>query len=123
MKIEIKRWTDNKIILCGEYDSISDCINKNQDADLRSTNLRFAKTIVDNKELKIKKIICLLQERYSIIISDVHIEIGCQKHLPKNWWKFTDEQIANMDSGALEWWKTWKPIIKKIWANGTKGGE
>ena len=89
-------------------------------ANLSSANLRSAKVLVDKKELEINKIICLMQERYSIIISDVHIEIGCQKHLPKNWWKFTDEEISKMDSNALVWWKQWKPIIKKIYMNGLK---
>jgi len=39
MKIEIKnRWTD-EIILCGEYESIKDCLEKNRDANLRGANL------------------------------------------------------------------------------------
>ena len=47
MKIEIKRWTDGKIILCGEYESIRDCLEKNSSAnlssaDLSSANLRYA---------------------------------------------------------------------------------
>jgi len=44
MKIEIKNRWDNKILLCGEYESIKDCLEKNRDAnlmgaDLWSTNL------------------------------------------------------------------------------------
>lgn len=43
MKIEIKsRWDDTKIILCGEYESIKDCLWRNKQANLQSANLRFA---------------------------------------------------------------------------------
>jgi len=42
MLIEIKNRFNNEVILCGEYESISDCINKNKDANLRDANLRGA---------------------------------------------------------------------------------
>ena len=45
--------------------------------------------------------------------SDV-MQIGCERHEIKNWWKFDDEQISKMDNKALEWWRIWKPILKKI---------
>lgn len=35
MKIEIKNRRDNKVIICGEYENIKDCLEKNRDADLR----------------------------------------------------------------------------------------
>jgi len=39
MDIKIKnRWTD-KVILCGKYESIKDCLEKNRDADLRDADL------------------------------------------------------------------------------------
>lgn len=40
--------------------------------------------------------------------------IGCQQHKITDWWGFTDGQIADMATGALEWWKTWKPILQQI---------
>ena len=39
MKIEIRRRTDGEIILCGEYESIKDCLEKNRGADLRGAHL------------------------------------------------------------------------------------
>ena len=47
MIIEIKRWDNNAIIICGEYESIKDCIEKNKDksfyrANLHSADLSFA---------------------------------------------------------------------------------
>src|SRR3990167_9012656 len=57
MKIEIKRWDNNEIIICGEYESVRNCLERNKDksfyranlssanlssADLSSANLSFA---------------------------------------------------------------------------------
>ena len=47
MQIEIKRWDNNKVIVCGEYESIKDCLEKNHEisfyrADLSSANLSSA---------------------------------------------------------------------------------
>ena len=39
MKIEIRNRWDNKIILCGEYESIKDCLEKNRGANLVGANL------------------------------------------------------------------------------------
>jgi uncharacterized protein YjbI with pentapeptide repeats len=42
MKIEIKNRFTDAIILCGEYESIKDCLKNNRSADLHSANLRYA---------------------------------------------------------------------------------
>ena len=47
MKIEIKRWDKNDVIVCGKYVSIKDCLEKNKNksfyrANLRSADLRYA---------------------------------------------------------------------------------
>ena len=42
MKIEIKNRFSEKTILCGDYESMKDCLEKNSSADLRSANLRSA---------------------------------------------------------------------------------
>jgi hypothetical protein len=42
MKIEIKNRYTNEIILCGEYESIKDCLEKNRIADLSSADLSRA---------------------------------------------------------------------------------
>jgi len=42
MKIEILNRYDNKVILCGEYESIKDCLEKNRGANLWGANLRDA---------------------------------------------------------------------------------
>ena len=42
------------------------------------------------------------------------IQIGCENHPIEDWFSFSDEKIARMDDGALDWWKDWKPILKQI---------
>jgi len=42
MKVEIKNRFTDKVILCGEYESIKDCLEKNQGANLQEANLRGA---------------------------------------------------------------------------------
>ena len=43
MKIEIKNRFTGTVILCGEYESIKDCLERNREADLRGAYLRGAK--------------------------------------------------------------------------------
>ena len=35
-------------------------------------------------------------------------------HKWDEWQSFTDEQIANMDEGALDWWKSHKGLIEAL---------
>ena len=42
MKIEIKNRLNGNIILCGEYESIKDCLKRNRGADLSGADLRGA---------------------------------------------------------------------------------
>ena len=42
MKVEIKNRFTGNIMLCGEYESIKDCLQKNSGADLRGADLRGA---------------------------------------------------------------------------------
>jgi len=41
-QIEIKNWKTREIIVCGKYESIRDCLEKNRYADLSYANLRYA---------------------------------------------------------------------------------
>ena len=54
-------------------------------------------------------------DSYNITITPKHIKIGCQYHSKTEWFNFTDDEIAKMDGEkAVEWWRTWKPILKQI---------
>ena len=59
----------------------------------------------------IKAIQC---DTWPVTYTATHMQIGCQFHTLKEWWKFSDEEISLMDSQALAWWKVWKPILSKI---------
>jgi hypothetical protein len=62
------------------------------------------------------------QEIKSIFISEVYpitytfeyLQIGCERRSFGEWWGFSDEEISEMDDGALEWWKEWKDTIKSL---------
>ena len=52
---------------------------------------------------------------YNITITPKHIKIGCQYHSKTAWFNFTENEIRKIDGEkAVEWWKTWKPILKQI---------
>jgi carbonic anhydrase/acetyltransferase-like protein (isoleucine patch superfamily) len=53
-------------------------------------------------------------DKYIITITDNYLKIGCQNHPIDVWEAFTDEQIADLEVGALDWWRVWKPIIFTI---------
>ena len=49
--------------------------------------------------------------RYPVAITRDSMQIGCQRHPIADWLAFDDVAIARMDSGALDWWRQWKPTI------------
>ena len=52
---------------------------------------------------------------YNITITPKHIKIGCQYNSKTAWFNFTENEIRKMDGEkAVEWWRTWKPILKQI---------
>ena len=88
-------------------------------ADLREANLNGANlsganlsgvglkgTKGDGKYIK-----SIRAEVYSINYTASVLQIGCKNHLISEWVEFDDKKIAQMDSGALEWWKKWKSTI------------
>ena len=52
-------------------------------------------------------------DTYMIVFNKHILAIGCKQFKIKEWESFTDEEITDMDSGALEWWKKWKDFIFK----------
>ena len=123
MKIEIKNRFSEKTILCGDYESMKDCLEKNSSADLsytdlhsadlRSANLSSASlsfTIIYGEKIT-KKPIQLYGLKYEVMILEKQIKIGCELHDAKDWGKFKDLRISKMSSDAVDWWKIHKPII------------
>lgn len=74
-----------------------------------SDGMQF-RNVVGNGD-SVKTIIC---EGWNVCIIDEKMSIGCQTHSLKEWWDFSDAEIANMDPGASSWWKKWKPILRSI---------
>ena len=70
--------------------------------------------VVRGDAVATKKVFNLWYDRYNITATDNHIQIGCKQYTYEEWWSFSSEQISDMDKGALEWWKKWKPILQAI---------
>ena len=81
-------------------------------ANLSSANLRSADLRSAIGEMRfIKSLQC---ENYLITYTFNFLNIGCQSHLIEDWKNFNNNEIKNMDDGALEWWTKWKPTIMQI---------
>jgi hypothetical protein len=76
-------------------------------ADLSSANLRYA--VGNSKQIK-----TLQTETYVVTYTNTVMAIGCKQCSIKEWKNFKDREIEKMDSKALEFWKKWNPILKKI---------
>ena len=136
MKIEIKNRLNGNIILCGEYESIKDCLERNRgaylrgadlrgtdlsgadlnDADLSGTDLRgaYLNDAYYNGEKLDKEPIQLLGLKYFILITKEQIKIGCELHKASEWKEFDDKRIIEMNGKeALKWWKEHKDLILK----------
>jgi len=77
-------------------------------ADLCGANLRWI--AAGNK----KEIITHQTKKYQITYTAEVMSIGCKQFLLSEWWEFDDDRIARMDDGALEWWKTHKPLLQAL---------
>ena len=134
MKIEIKNRYTNKIILCGEYDSVKDCLEKNKNANLFGANLSGANLSRANLsgadlsganlsgadmkdayfygEKLVKEPMQIIGLEYFILITLEHIKIGCECHKVDDWKKFNDKRIIEMDGeDGLKLWKENKEFI------------
>ena len=106
MNIEITNRFNDKIILCGEYESIKDCLEKNRGANLEGANLRGANLEGANLEgaKNISLPILNIQgTQHHLFYMAGKISIGCEVHTVDMWLKnyaeigkehsYTDEQI------------------------------
>jgi hypothetical protein len=73
-------------------------------ADLRGADLRGA-------DLSGANLIIITWMHRTVYITTGHIRIGCQAHSLNDWKNFTDDQISEMDSKALNFWKENKELI------------
>ena len=88
-------------------------------ADLRGANLDGAN--LDGEILK-RTPLTVTGLKWSVLITDSFLRIGCQRHSHADWANFSDEQIAQMDSGASAFWTTWKaPLLSMCAAHAAQG--
>ena len=73
-----------------------------EDANLRGADLRGA-------DLKVYQ-----SGKYTAYIQKERTRIGCKYYSNEEWKKFTDDQINNMDAGALDYWNNNKAVIFSI---------
>jgi uncharacterized protein YjbI with pentapeptide repeats len=94
-----------------------------QHADLRDVDLQYADLRnADLQGIDIRWVsgdgerIITIITHYKIVVMSEHdvMAIGCEQHTIDEWMSFSDEEIDNMDTKALEWWKDWKPRIQQI---------
>ena len=81
-------------------------------ADLTGVDLADAN--LTNLLGNMKHIKTVQTDKYLVTYTTRVLQIGCKKYSIEEWKNFDDETILKMDSGALEWWAKWKPIIMQI---------
>ena len=85
-------------------------------ANLRGANLRGANILGADLTTDVIRIDGM---RWDVMIFQDWMTIGCQHHHIDDWDKFTDDEIAEMDDDALEFWQANKQKLITI-ANFTK---
>jgi len=83
-------------------------------ADLRYANLSYADLSyadLSYANLSYADIIVITWAPWTTYITKGHIRIGCQSHTLTEWRDFSDDQISEMDSRALDFWKLNKEFI------------
>ena len=80
--------------------------------NLRDAHLRDAKLhhVIGNK----KEIKTIQTDPWPIVLTKDVMAIGYEQHSIEEWRGFDDDRIASMDDDALEWSRTWRPIIEQI---------
>ena len=81
-------------------------------ADLSGAHLRSASlwnTIGNQVE-----VLTFQTNKYIVVIYQDRLQIGCKNFSQSEWFNFSDCEIAEMDSEALDWWCTHKQHVK-IW--------
>ena len=81
-----------------------------RDADLSGADLRGAglwNTIGNQVE-----IFTFQTNKYTVVIYQDRIQIGCKNFSQSEWFNFSDDEITKMDIEALDWWCTHKQHVK-----------
>ena len=116
MKIKIKDRYTEKIILCGEYESIKNCIEKNRGANLEGANLRGA-NLRGAKGITIP-VITITGSRHVVFYHNGQIKIGCNVFTVDEWLDRQRADIlgkeANYTDTELEEYRKYIKLIADI---------
>ena len=87
-------------------------------ANLRGANLRDADLRdADLCGEKLKSIpVFIYGLKWFVTVTNEFLTIGCQRHTHAEWEAFSDEQISDMDEGALNFCQMWKPSLLSVCA-------
>jgi hypothetical protein len=56
-----------------------------------------------------------VSEIYPIAYTSEYLQIGCERHLIKDWWNFDNDRIRQMDGQtALDFWAQWKDVLQTL---------
>jgi len=83
-------------------------------ADLTGANLRGANLRGANLRMCIGDGVIIRSgqfPKYHVVSFDDMLTIGCEEYRVHEWRGFSDEKIAEMGDGALEWWRKWKDVV------------
>jgi len=95
-------------------------------ANLARANLDRAN--LDGANLDGEKIskapLSLLNLRWSVLVSDGYLRIGCQRHKHEEWAEFDSDEIDDMHEDAAEFWAQWRaPLLAMCAAHAVKAEE
>ncbi len=87
-------------------------------ADLSNANLRYANLSnanLINANLRGEKLksnpVFVYGLTWFITVTNEFLTIGCQRHSHSDWAGFDDARIESMHSGAIAFWRKWKPSL------------
>jgi len=125
MKIQIKHYISGSVLFEYDKDSLKLAVEfaVQSKAYLIGADLSGAYLIgADLRGEKLDKQPFMIQGlEWDVMITKQHMRIGCEFHKIEEWWAFDNKQILDMaGKEALVFWKTNKPILKKLWENHCK---
>ena len=87
-------------------------------ADLSNANLRYAdlsNADLSNADLLGEKLksnpVFVYGLKWFITVTNEFLTIGCQRHSHSDWAGFDEARIESMHSGAIAFWRKWKPSL------------
>ena len=92
-------------------------------ANLRGANLDGADLCgadLDGEKIS-KNPLSVVGLHYWCLISDGFMRLGCKRFTHAEWVAFTDDEISDMDSNAIEFWRKWKAPLLVMCAAHAEG--